>query len=205
VLAILLEAECLLPDSVSDFQFPGRKITFPIALDDQWSRDALQRYMRTTRDRAIYLPSNIDYLARNNGLDGGPAEALQKLTDSPWVCISHDRCVLTLKSNEACLWRRILSRMSILGSCKAVTTESIWLLTVEQIDPRCRLVGQKMNPSRTYTPSVSSTKFSVVMMMYYILAGGCRYRWTRGGYLSCCLTRRIPTIWAHTSSMANLG
>jgi hypothetical protein len=131
VLAILLEAECLLPDSVSDFQFPGRKITFPIALDDQWSRDALQRYMRTTRDRAIYLPSNIDYLARNNGLDGGPAEALQKLTDSPWVCISHDRCVLTLKPNEARLWRRILSRVSILGSRKAVTTESIWLLTVE--------------------------------------------------------------------------
>ena len=89
MLAILLEVERLLPDSASDLHFPGRKITFPIVLDDQWNRDALQRYMRTTRNSAVYLPSNIDYLARNNGLDGGAAEALQKLTDSPWVCVLH--------------------------------------------------------------------------------------------------------------------
>lgn len=90
VLAILLEVEHLLPDSALDFQFPGRKITFPIVLDDQWSHDALQRYMRTTRNSAVYLPNNVDYLARNNGLDGGVAEALQKLTDSAWVCIFCD-------------------------------------------------------------------------------------------------------------------
>lgn len=123
MVAILLEAERLLPDSASDLQFPGRKITFPIVLDDQWNRDALQRYMRTTRNSAVYLPSNIDYLARNNGLDGGAAEALQKLTDSPWVCILHDHCISVLKRNEARFWRRILSRMSILGSCKAMTIE----------------------------------------------------------------------------------
>jgi hypothetical protein len=36
VRAILLEVERLLPDSASDCQFPGRKITFPIVLNDQW-------------------------------------------------------------------------------------------------------------------------------------------------------------------------
>jgi len=140
VLAILLEAECLLPDSASDFQFPGRKITFPIVLDDQWSRDALQRYMRTTRDCAIYLPSNIDYLARNNGLDGGPAEALQKLTDSPWL-------VFGVGFYLACPF-------------------------LVPIDPRCRLVGQKMNPSRTYTPSGAVGIAGPVAAIYPVVSPG---------------------------------
>jgi len=122
-LAVLLGVECSLPDSVSDLQFPGRKITFPIVLDDQWSDDALRRYMRTTRDSAVYLPSNIDYLARNNGLYGGAAEALQKLTDSAWVCIPHDHCMLVLKWDEARFWRWILSCVPFLGSRKATPPE----------------------------------------------------------------------------------
>ncbi len=65
--------------------FPGRKLTFPIVLDDRWNREALDRYMRSARDQAVYLPSNIDYLARNNGLKDG-AEALQVMISSPWVC-----------------------------------------------------------------------------------------------------------------------
>jgi len=123
VLAILLKVERSLPDSASDLEFPGRRITFPIVLDDQWSRDGLQRYMRTTRNSAVYLPSNIDYLARNNGLEGGATEALQKLTDSAWVCPFHEQCVSVLKQDEARFWRRILSRLSFLGPCKAISTE----------------------------------------------------------------------------------
>lgn len=65
--------------------FSGRKITFPIVLDDPWTREALERYMRTTRDEAVYLPSNIEYLARNNSLEGGMAEALRVLVQSDWV------------------------------------------------------------------------------------------------------------------------
>jgi urea carboxylase len=65
-------------------QFPGRRITFPIVLDDHWNKDALARYMSTTRDKAVYLPSNVDYLARNNGL-ANAGEALQKLIESDWV------------------------------------------------------------------------------------------------------------------------
>ncbi len=65
--------------------FSGRKITFPIVLDDPWTREALERYMRTTRDEAVYLPSNVEYLARNNGLVGGVVEALRVLVQSDWV------------------------------------------------------------------------------------------------------------------------
>ncbi|KAG1748041.1 allophanate hydrolase subunit 2-domain-containing protein [Suillus lakei] len=140
VLAVLLNTERSLPDSASDLQFPGRKITFPIVLDDQWSRDALQRYMRTTRNSAVYLPSNIDYLARNNGLEGGVDEALQKLMDSAWL-------VFGVGFYLACPF-------------------------LVPIDPRCRLVGQKMNPSRTYTPSGAVGIAGPVAAIYPVVSPG---------------------------------
>lgn len=87
---MLLEVETSLPDNVDDAVFPGRKIIFPIVLDDRWNREALQRYMRSIRDEAVYLPSNIEYLARNNGLDGA-SEALERLVSSSWV-VSEVHC-----------------------------------------------------------------------------------------------------------------
>lgn len=90
LLAILLDAETSLPDSLEKATFPGRRITFPIVLDDRWSKEALQRYMRSIRDEAAYLPSNIDYLARNNGLEGGAQEALRLLIASDWVSLSRN-------------------------------------------------------------------------------------------------------------------
>ena len=85
VLDFLVELENSLPDTMVDIEFPGRKIVFPIVLDDRWNREALERYMSTTRSKAVYLPSNIDYLAKNNGLQGGATEALEKLMGSTWV------------------------------------------------------------------------------------------------------------------------
>ena len=55
-------------------------------LDDRWNRDALARYMRSTRSTAAYLPSNIEYLARNNGLQDG-AEALRVLVGTDWLTL----------------------------------------------------------------------------------------------------------------------
>jgi urea carboxylase len=72
------------PDSIDEMTFPGRKLTFPIVLDDQWSREALKRYMSSIRDKAVYLPSNVDYLARNNGFENAK-EVLDKLVASDWV------------------------------------------------------------------------------------------------------------------------
>ncbi|KAG2155228.1 allophanate hydrolase subunit 2-domain-containing protein [Suillus bovinus] len=140
VLAILLNTERSLPDSASDLHFSGRKITFPIVLDDRWCRDALQRYMQTSRNSAVYLPSNIDYLARNNGLEGGVDEALQKLMDSAWL-------VFGVGFYLACPF-------------------------LVPIDPRCRLVGQKMNPSRTYTPNGAVGIAGPVAAIYPVVSPG---------------------------------
>ncbi|RDB19014.1 putative urea carboxylase [Hypsizygus marmoreus] len=116
----LVDALGSLPSSGVDMTFVGHKLTFPIVLDDLWSRDALNRYMATIRQKAVYLPSNIQYLARNNGLSGGAEEALHKLIGTDWL-------VLGVGFYLACPF-------------------------LIPVDPRCRLVGQKMNPSRTYTP-----------------------------------------------------
>ncbi|KAF8837172.1 hypothetical protein BDN67DRAFT_973345 [Paxillus ammoniavirescens] len=140
VLNLLVEVENSLPDTMTDVEFPGRKITFPIALDDQWNREALQRYMTTTRSKAVYLPSNIDYLARNNGLEGGATEALQKLIGSSWL-------VFGVGFYLACPF-------------------------LVPIDPRCRLVGQKMNPSRTYTPSGAVGIAGPVAAIYPVVSPG---------------------------------
>ncbi|KAF9562368.1 hypothetical protein CPC08DRAFT_749490 [Agrocybe pediades] len=116
---VLLECERSIPEDMNSMTFPGRRITFPIVLDDKWNREALERYMATARDKASYLPSNIEYLAKNNGLSDS-AEALRKLMGSDWL-------ILGVGFYFACPF-------------------------LVPIDPRCRLVGQKMNPSRTFTP-----------------------------------------------------
>lgn len=91
LLLALIQVETSLPDSIEDMQFPGRRLTFPIVLDDRWNRETLQRYMSSTRDKAVYLPSNVEYLARNNGIEGGAEEALRLLVSSPWVREQHLR------------------------------------------------------------------------------------------------------------------
>ncbi|KAF8550790.1 AHS2-domain-containing protein [Imleria badia] len=140
VLNFLVEVENSLPDTMVDIEFLGRKIVFPIVLDDQWNREALERYMSTTRSKAVYLPSNIDYLAKNNGLQGGATEALEKLMGSTWL-------VFGVGFYLACPF-------------------------LVPIDPRCRLVGQKMNPSRTYTPSGAVGIAGPIAAIYPVVSPG---------------------------------
>ena len=87
-MAALVDAEKSLPDTLEDMVFPARRLTFPIVLDDRWGKEALEKYMRTTRSEAAYLPSNVEYLARNNGLEGGAQEALRLLVQSDWVSVA---------------------------------------------------------------------------------------------------------------------
>lgn len=69
---------------MDEMEFPSREITFPIVPDDPWCQEAIDKYARTTRYKAVYVPSNVDYLARNNGLDS-KQDTLNKLIDSEWV------------------------------------------------------------------------------------------------------------------------
>ncbi|KAH0588530.1 hypothetical protein H2248_004362 [Termitomyces sp. 'cryptogamus'] len=117
-LSSLITIQESLPPSVENMEFPGRRITLPIVLDDPWNKEALERYMATMRRLAVYLPSNIEYLAKNNGLE--PSEALRRLIQTDWLVFG----------------------VGFYLGCPFIVP----------IDPRCRLVGQKMNPSRTITP-----------------------------------------------------
>ncbi|KAF8808826.1 hypothetical protein BYT27DRAFT_6537908 [Phlegmacium glaucopus] len=139
LLHLLVELAYLVPSDVKKAEFPARRITFPIVLDDSWNREALARYMTTTRDKAVYLPSNIDYLASNNGLSG-PNDALDKLIGSDWL-------VFGVGFYLACPF-------------------------LVPIDPRCRLIGQKMNPSRTFTPRGSIGIAGPVAAIYPIESPG---------------------------------
>ncbi|KIK67913.1 hypothetical protein GYMLUDRAFT_54638 [Collybiopsis luxurians FD-317 M1] len=122
-LSALMVAENALPDSIVDWDFPGRRFTFPVVVNDRWSLDATMQYMKSSRKEAVYLPSNIEYLARNNGLTNSET-VVQKLVES------------------------------------------------DHIDPRCRLVGQKMNPSRTYTPRGAVGIAGVVSAIYPVESPG---------------------------------
>ncbi|KAI0084211.1 urea amidolyase [Irpex rosettiformis] len=121
LLEILVHVESALEEEKEGEEevFEGRKITFPVVLDDPWTREAVERYMGTVRDEAVYLPSNVEYLARNNGVDGRE-EVLDVLVKSNWLVFG----------------------VGFYLGCPFLVP----------IDPRCRLIAQKMNPSRTYTP-----------------------------------------------------
>ncbi|KAJ7861752.1 carbamoyl-phosphate synthase L chain, N-terminal domain-containing protein [Mycena leptocephala] len=66
VITVIVDVQKYIPGSMDDMTFPGRRYTFPIVLDDQWSCEALTR--------------NVDYLERDNGFD--TAEVLAKLVAS---------------------------------------------------------------------------------------------------------------------------
>ena len=112
ILTVLIEAELSLPVSTADMVFPGRRITLPIVLDDRWNREALQKYMQITRDKAVYLPSNVQYLANNNGL-GSEQEALAKLVQSDWVTLLRYSLGCKVDLGLVGVWRRLLPRVSI--------------------------------------------------------------------------------------------
>ncbi|KAJ6475105.1 allophanate hydrolase subunit 2-domain-containing protein [Mycena vitilis] len=139
VLAAIMDALRAIPKSMDEMTFPGRRLTFPIVLDDRWSLDALVRYMSSIRNKAVYLPSNVDYLARNNGFHSSEA-VLAKLVASDWL-------VFGVGFYLACPF-------------------------LVPIDPRCRLVAQKMNPSRTYTPRGAVGIAGVVAAIYPIVSPG---------------------------------
>jgi urea carboxylase len=55
--------------SVEEMEVPSRIIHLPIAIHDKWSRDAIAYYMQSVRAEAPYLPDNVQFVARCNGLD----------------------------------------------------------------------------------------------------------------------------------------
>ncbi|KAM0248181.1 hypothetical protein ACHAP5_003562 [Fusarium lateritium] len=50
-------------------RIPSRSVRLPIAFDDSVSRAAIERYAATIRSDAPWLPSNIEFLEKLNGID----------------------------------------------------------------------------------------------------------------------------------------
>ncbi|ODO08964.1 urea carboxylase [Cryptococcus wingfieldii CBS 7118] len=59
---------------------------FPAVVDDKWCKEAVEYYMKTARKEAVYLPSNADYLAKNNGL--GQDAVYDMITKTPWLVLA---------------------------------------------------------------------------------------------------------------------
>ena len=67
LMRILIEAESRLPN-VEDMSVPTRIIELPLAFNDSATLDALDRYRQSVRETAPYLPSNMEFIRRINGL-----------------------------------------------------------------------------------------------------------------------------------------
>ena len=48
---------------------PSRVFRFPILFDDPLARAAIDEYITTLRNSAVYLPDNVEYVAKANGLE----------------------------------------------------------------------------------------------------------------------------------------
>ena len=65
----VLGAQCgwCSPDQARDQVLPTRLVHLPLAFNERWTHEAIAKYMRSSRAHAPYLPSNVDFVALNNG------------------------------------------------------------------------------------------------------------------------------------------
>lgn len=66
---MLDQADGSLPD-VHNIEFPSRIVHLPLAFNERWTHEAIQKYAKSVRPEATYIPSNIEFLSKNNGLEG---------------------------------------------------------------------------------------------------------------------------------------
>lgn len=135
LLQVIGEAESKM-ESADHMKIPHRVIHLPLAFDDKWTNEAIGRYMRSVRSEAPYLPSNVKFVAANNGLEGDPADAVRKVV--------FDASYMVLGLGDV-----------YLGAPCAVP-----------VDPRHRLVVPKYNPARTFTPEGSVGIGGAYMCIY---------------------------------------
>jgi urea carboxylase len=64
----LLAIEADLPE-VDDLKLNTRVLHLPLAFEDSATLDAVSRYRQSVRDTAPWLPNNVDFIQRINGLD----------------------------------------------------------------------------------------------------------------------------------------
>ena len=125
-----------------NFNLPCRHIYLPIAINDRWSNEATEYYMKTIRSKAVYLPNNLKFIANNNGITGeNDLEQISNvLLEAQWLVVGIG---------------------FYLGCPFAIP-----------INPQHRLSVPKYNPSRTYTPDGSCGLGGNYMAIYPIASPG---------------------------------
>jgi len=68
LLTILITAEQQLDIQTQNYSIPTRIIHLPLAFEDSQTTQAVQRYQQTVRHQAPWLPNNVDFIQRINGL-----------------------------------------------------------------------------------------------------------------------------------------
>ncbi|KAK7230131.1 hypothetical protein V2G26_002301 [Clonostachys chloroleuca] len=68
LLSSLVEIETSIELSM-DMKIPCREFRLPVVMDHPAIAECIQRYMETTRSKAVYLPDNLEYLRKANGID----------------------------------------------------------------------------------------------------------------------------------------
>ncbi|KAL7419000.1 hypothetical protein Q5752_006684 [Cryptotrichosporon argae] len=87
LVGLMLDTDAGLGDGADhDVEVDINVVRLPVVPDDKWCQEAVDYYMATSRREAVYLPNNMDYVARNNGVDR--QTVIDALTKTPWVVLA---------------------------------------------------------------------------------------------------------------------
>lgn len=69
LVSILTELEKGVLGSIDEVSVPSRIINLPLAFNDKWTVEAQEKYLQSVRPGAPYMPSNVEFVRRINGLE----------------------------------------------------------------------------------------------------------------------------------------
>ncbi|KAK0443623.1 urea carboxylase [Armillaria borealis] len=139
LLKIMIEIDADLPDAMHMSPLEVDVYRMPLVPNDSWCQEAVDRYMKTVRSQAVYLPNNVEYIARCSGMKS-KSDVADSMLSSPWLVFG--------------------------------TGFFVGLPFISPMDPRKRLLGQKYNPTRLYTPEGAVGLAGVVGSIYPLESAG---------------------------------
>src|SRR5690606_10640376 len=82
---VLVALEADLP-ATEDLEVPSRRVHLPLSFDDPAVADAVERYALGVRATAPWLPSNLEFVRRVNGL-AGVDDVLRTMTQAEYLVL----------------------------------------------------------------------------------------------------------------------
>lgn len=88
VLEALLATSAGLAEASVKSDVPSRRLHLPVVFNDSVSKETVQKYMTSTkRTEAVFLPDNLEYMARACGVEGADG-VVARFLSSDWFCTS---------------------------------------------------------------------------------------------------------------------